>query len=1540
MKTSYLRLAFVFFCLASVGYAQSANFSGCVFNDEDKPEKGLRVFVDDKKATTDGDGNFSIDHLVTTAGSPINLNMDKQGWAILTPFMGKTMSPNSQGKSGCERITIAPRHSSQFLDSEHLASLIAAMRNAAMSVEAKNEIRSETEATRDQKKQLVLDDYAKWSGFDVSEIQAALRERVKDKRALGTSREADFAYLNKEYSKSGFLYRKAATDDPAWEKNEMVSPESQKVIVKRLLNSGTAYFEGYEFKEASDSFEMLEKKYFANGKYSENLQSEWLDLKYLLGRTKVQLSSEAKLDQATTLLNDAIDNYKQALKSVTGNQFLDSQAKLQYGLGTAFLALGKNRFNSKDDISSINRAIETFNQAAITVDELNRRSNSTIDLVGLQMSLGEAWDALGEKTSGRESIGYFTKALGAFDQAGKAIKPEDKLARANLNINRGRTFGNLADQSSEPTRRVVHLKDAVGAFQEAGTTYLELLDSGQNSCISCAAASLINSGIVWSQLGQTVNDSSKSADYRDKTLAAFEKADKVINRINRDVEPVTLARLKAVLGKAFSDLAVRTGDARRNAQYLDRAVTAHDEAYALVNQGYCHSCAVQSLIELGTARSMLGQTIRDAAKSAGYFDKALDAFDKADTAINKTKQEGRPLTWAESKSLLGNAFSNLAYRISDPAKSAPYLERAAMAYSEAYDLANQDHCSACAVHLLIDLGSNWDRLSQVTRTPAKIVEYREKSLAAFDKADKAINNIKRENEPLNWANSKARLGSAFSDLAGRTGDPAKNAEFLNKAVSAFDAAAAVYNSPDVTQDYCSYCAVHSLIDLGNAWNTLGQAVRKPLKSAEYSKKASDAFEKADKVINSIKGKEDKVVWANLKSELGQNYFDSANGSGDPVRRVDYLNRAAAIYDEVAKVYEGADESQEYCSPCAASTLIALGVALETLGQTDRDRRAGYRERTLSYFSNADKIITRIKRDEEPLTWANLKAQLGDGFSYLAARAMDPKKNAEFVEKAAAAYEEETRLYATLLTNEEYCSPCATLGLVNLGIGWNTLGERTSDALKGVPYLSKALDAYDKANKTLRHEEDEGTVANLNLNLGQTFFNLANTANDQLSRENYLDKAAAAYERVTKAYTVVFASQDHCSPCEVRSLIGLGNDWNTLAQATNEPAKSEEYRKKTLDAFDKADKALTSIKNETEPASWANLKAEFGDAFSDLAGRTNDPVKKAQFVEKAAAAYEEKAKVYATLFANEDYCSPCVTAGLITLGTAWTELGERVSAVLKSEGYFSKALDAFDKADKTLKRDDDKLVWANLNMNLGRTYSDLAGTASDSTKAAHYLNKAATSFEEARKVYTVQHDEEEWAGVRINLANTYLLLGNWTAAIESSNEVLQSFPDDSRAFSAKLAALHDGLFHFDEALEVNKAWLARDQDDSGAQFNLAENYFTTANFEQSSSLIDKLLNETDDVQVKSALRVIQIGCLLATDHANEVSAKLEGLIKEVEMQPAAFRVTWTFHGTRNFVEQSRDLANREWFKKLLDAIENKPQDIMLKDLKVLQAKFKN
>jgi hypothetical protein len=1545
MRARLLLAAFAFFCLSSVVHGQGAVLSGCVLNDVDEPEAGLVVIVGKLHDKTNADGKFTIEHLLEAPGSPITVSIKKEGWAVLTPFMGHTQAQNSQtnGDDACIPMTVVKRGSRRFLEAQSLTDLIGAMKNAALAFDPKTETKSETEAARDLEKEKVLEAYEMWSGVEVKDIRAALSERGEETNVLGIDKEAQKAYLAKKFSLSGQLWRASGTSDTWSEKRKKADLESRREQFNELMNSGTSYFEGYDFKEALVSFEIIENKYFETGEFSkETLKSEWLDLKYFIGRTKVQLSSEAKLDEATTLLGEAINSYKQALGQVIGGQFLGNRAKLQYGLGTALLALGQYRFNLNDGIPSINKAIVAFDEAAQSVEQLNRTGKSELELPSLQISIGEAWNTLGEKTTGRESVGYFNKALKAYGEAAKVINSkEDKRAWGDLNLKIGGAFLILATKTPDTARKVEHLKNAVERLQEASTTYTALLDSTPNSCVSCAARSLMDLAFAWSVLGVATEDPVKRAGYRDQSLDAFDKADAAINRIKREQEPFMWVELKLSLGSAFANLAARTGDPTKDAEYLGRGATAYGEAYALAVQGYCPPCAVSSSLELGNVWSRMGQDVRDPVKGTEDFGKAAEAFDTADQVINRSKQDGRPLTWAGMKFEVGRAFANLAIRMSDSVKNKEYLGRAAAANEEAYVLANQDYCSACAVPQLLTLGNAWDELAHVVPDPAKSAEYRTKMLEAFDRADRNIDSIKRGEEPIIWAGSKARLGLAFSNLAHGTSDPATSAQYFNKAATAFEAASTVYNSPDVTQDYCAPCAVHSLIDLGDAWNNLGLTVRSPAKSAEYANKALDAYNRADGVIDSIKRNENKFLWADLKTDLGQVFSDVAGRTSDPAKKAEYLNKAVRASEEVAKVYEGTDAAQDYCTPCAASTLIALGQAWDTLGRTLRDQSAGYRVKTLEAFDKADKAINGIKRGEKPFVGGSLKASLGDSFAELSERERDPAKNAEYLDKAAAAYEEESKVYATLLTNEDYCSPCLTSALIRLGTAWNMLGERAADPAKRGRYFDKALDVFGQANRTVKPNQYNLPWAELNFNLGRALVNLAYENSDPARRADFINKAAAAFDEVSKAYTTLFAGQDYRSPYAAHSLIKLGNAWDVLGRTANDPVKDPEYLGKTLEAFDRADKAINRIKGKTEPLDWAGLKGDLGDAYSDLANGVTDPAKNAQYLAKAATAYEEEAGVYAELLTHSDYCSPCASSALIGLGTAWNMLGERAADPAQSVGYLNRALDTFGKADNVVSHDENKLALGHLNLHLGHTLSNLADRTSDPAKRTNYLNRAVSAYEEAGKIYTLQHNPQEWAEAREQLAVTYLSLENWAAALELSDSVLQAFPDDDRAYSTKSGALHDGLFRFPEAFEFNKKWVDGHPDDFPAKLNFAEKQFTTGRFAEAVRFIDTLLiDDNIYAEDKTALQAIQIGCLLAAGQPEEVSAKLGVLIDEVEKQPSSFRVRWVYRGVRHFVGEHKNLAaHREWLEKLFDAIENNDRDTMIKRLKDVRAKFK-
>ena len=96
-----------------------------------------------------------------------------------------------------------------------------------------------------------------------------------------------------------------------------------------------------------------------------------------------------------------------------------------------------------------------------------------------------------------------------------------------------------------------------------------------------------------------------------------------------------------------------------------------------------------------------------------------------------------------------------------------------------------------------------------------------------------------------------------------------------------------------------------------------------------------------------------------------------------------------------------------------------------------------------------------------------------------------------------------------------------------------------------------------------------------------------------------------------------------------------------------------------------------------------------------------------------------------------------------------------------------------------------------------------------------------------------------------------------------------------------------------------------------------------------------------VSSKSALRAIEIASLLADNKASQVPVKVDNLIAEVTRQPAEFKVTWGFDGTRHFIDQNEKLLPyRPWLGELFDALVGKDRDSMLTALQSVRVRTKD
>jgi len=97
------------------------------------------------------------------------------------------------------------------------------------------------------------------------------------------------------------------------------------------------------------------------------------------------------------------------------------------------------------------------------------------------------------------------------------------------------------------------------------------------------------------------------------------------------------------------------------------------------------------------------------------------------------------------------------------------------------------------------------------------------------------------------------------------------------------------------------------------------------------------------------------------------------------------------------------------------------------------------------------------------------------------------------------------------------------------------------------------------------------------------------------------------------------------------------------------------------------------------------------------------------------------------------------------------------------------------------------------------------------------------------------------------------------------------------------------------------------------------------------------NPTVEVRTKIALRAIEIANLLALNNAAQVPDKLQTLIDSLAAQPYDFKVTWTFNGTKHFIDQHAQLAPyRTWLGQLFTALEAEDRQTVLTGLQAVRS----
>jgi hypothetical protein len=173
------------------------------------------------------------------------------------------------------------------------------------------------------------------------------------------------------------------------------------------------------------------------------------------------------------------------------------------------------------------------------------------------------------------------------------------------------------------------------------------------------------------------------------------------------------------------------------------------------------------------------------------------------------------------------------------------------------------------------------------------------------------------------------------------------------------------------------------------------------------------------------------------------------------------------------------------------------------------------------------------------------------------------------------------------------------------------------------------------------------------------------------------------------------------------------------------------------------------------------------------------------------------------------------------------------------------------------------------------------------------------------------------------------------------EILQTDPDNDKAFANAIWGYHEKVFDFPQAFELSRVWSERHPADLSAQCILAEKHFTTARFGECET---RLLSLVGNPQVKEctriALRGIAIANYLALGKTEVIISKIDSIIAILTLQKNDFKIGWTFEGAKQFIRQEKIFAPyRDWLASFFDAMEGSNRDPILNDLKQARANFR-
>jgi tetratricopeptide (TPR) repeat protein len=209
---------------------------------------------------------------------------------------------------------------------------------------------------------------------------------------------------------------------------------------------------------------------------------------------------------------------------------------------------------------------------------------------------------------------------------------------------------------------------------------------------------------------------------------------------------------------------------------------------------------------------------------------------------------------------------------------------------------------------------------------------------------------------------------------------------------------------------------------------------------------------------------------------------------------------------------------------------------------------------------------------------------------------------------------------------------------------------------------------------------------------------------------------------------------------------------------------------------------------------------------------------------------------------------------------------------------------------------------------------------DSPARKELLTQAVGVFRAALEIHTQTVFPIDWARAHMNLARACALLSDDRCAADSFANVLHVYPDWSEGYGEAYVRYHEKLFLFAEAYALNQAWLDRHPDDLAVWPNYIESHLTTGRLAEVSALLAKVFAKLSPAE-QVPLLAIEVFALVGQGKPAEAASKRKALRTLIDAQPADFRLSWTFGGTRHFLQTDpRFSPHKAQLLALLSALE--------------------